>query len=174
MALDQTTIDKLLETLKKGLKDVNSLTDSDKDFLRARQSYISQKHIDALASVFSKKEAKKSQKKAEEEQIAKEEKVKQDQVEFDGQQDPHQEEEVKIENTEDADEEDRKIYYDFVVCGLLEIENELYDEFVKAGYIKKEEFDKYYKEIKKEWLEFPEKEEKGKKKAEISDGMIKF
>ena len=53
---------------------------------------------------------------------------------------------------EDADEEDRKMYLGFVEEKLVEIEKELYEEFVEGGYIKEKEFYDFMKVIKLEWL----------------------
>jgi len=53
---------------------------------------------------------------------------------------------------EDADEEDRKIYLKFIEENLVEIEKELYEEFVNEGYVKEQEFYGFMKVIKTEWL----------------------
>jgi hypothetical protein len=50
---------KILELLKKGLEDENSLTDADKEFLRARSAYVKQKHKDLLPITFGKAKKKK-------------------------------------------------------------------------------------------------------------------
>lgn len=53
---------------------------------------------------------------------------------------------------EDADEEDREIYLKFIETNMIEIEEELYKEFVSEGYIKEQEFYGFMKVIKSEWL----------------------
>jgi hypothetical protein len=53
---------------------------------------------------------------------------------------------------EDADEGDRKLYLKFIEESLVEIEKELYNEFVGEGYIKECVFADYMKIIKNEWL----------------------
>jgi len=53
---------------------------------------------------------------------------------------------------EDADKEDRDVYLTFIKESLLEIETELFEEFVEEGYIKDVEFDEHFESVKKEWL----------------------
>lgn len=53
---------------------------------------------------------------------------------------------------EDADKEDRDVYLKFIKESLLEIETELFEEFVEEGYIKDVEFDEHFENTKKEWL----------------------
>lgn len=98
-ALDKQTADVLLATLKKGLASEADLTPSDRAFLRSRQSYISQKHIDMLPSVFDSKAIKEDQKQAEKGKIQLEEQQKVDQDMFE--KDPFAPENVDGEDDDD-------------------------------------------------------------------------
>lgn len=53
---------------------------------------------------------------------------------------------------ENADEDSRNIYLKFVKEQFVDIEIELYKEFVEGNHIKSEEFTKYMTNVKKEWL----------------------
>lgn len=51
-----------------------------------------------------------------------------------------------------CEDEERRVYIDFIRKTLKELEKELHDEFVSGGYITKKAFDIYMKEISKSWL----------------------
>jgi len=59
---------------------------------------------------------------------------------------------VALGMMEEADVWDRKIYKKFIEKELLEVEKELYKEFVEEGYIKSIDFEDYFNDIKYEWL----------------------
>lgn len=52
----------------------------------------------------------------------------------------------------DADPQDRKIYIKFVEESLVEIQKQLYKEFVKDGYIKDDEFQRCFEKGKRMWI----------------------
>jgi hypothetical protein len=61
---------------------------------------------------------------------------------------------------EGADESYIKIYLDFVTEGLEQVENELFEEFVKEGHIKETNFKEYMNVIKNNWLKIQHDEQK--------------
>lgn len=50
---------------------------------------------------------------------------------------------------EDADEDDKKVYIDFVLANLESIEKELHAEFVGEGHVSEEDFKKYMQNVRK-------------------------
>jgi len=61
-------------------------------------------------------------------------------------QDENLQAQVSLGMLEDAEEEDRKAYREFIVKNLQELREELYKEFVGEGYMKEEKFDLAFKE----------------------------
>nr|QBK86504.1 MAG: uncharacterized protein LCMAC102_02990 [Marseillevirus LCMAC102] len=59
---------------------------------------------------------------------------------------------LAMAQSELADEEDRKVYIEFIQKTLPKIKEELYKEFVGEGYITKEEFEKAFEQSTVSWL----------------------
>jgi len=57
---------------------------------------------------------------------------------------------ISLGMLEDAEEEDKKAYAEFIKKTLVDLRKELYSEFVSEGYIKKDQFEAAFKEGSKD------------------------